>query len=180
MQKLRSPRSDLCNLCQVFSLYGKTYVKPHRWAARMASYVVQYLYIVYYLKSAIFALSSIDTVSRQLSNRGSYDIRKSRSRLARGLFLSRVYFARHYYTVSFHGRRRKKEVGDPNSLNLERTMHPEYDAHVAFIIVERACIVWPTWRLVRINASMCIMNFIKFQLSREFQYTLEYNLLLFS
>lgn len=37
------------------------------------------------------------------------------------LCLSRVYFARRYYTVSFHGRRRKKEVGNPGSLNLERT-----------------------------------------------------------
>lgn len=70
------------------SIFAKTYVKPHRWAARMASYVVQCPYIVYYLKPAIFVLSSIDTVSRQLSNRGSYDIRKSRSRLARGLSLS--------------------------------------------------------------------------------------------
>lgn len=50
----------------------------------------------------------------------SYDIRKTRSR--RSLEASpRVYFARRYYTVSFHGRRRKKEVGNPGSLNLERT-----------------------------------------------------------
>lgn len=71
----------------------------------------------------------------------SYDIRKTRSRLGRSprglpslLFILPVAIIR----FSFHGQKRKKEVGNPGSLNLERTTNdaPRERACVAFMALD--------------------------------------------